>query len=85
MLSVAQRVRDMVAQVLARKRGQAPESIPLDTPLLGEGLGLDSADTLGLVVTIEDAFSIQFDDQDLTADVFRDIGTLAAAVAGKLG
>jgi acyl carrier protein len=47
------------------------------TPLLGRGVGLDSMETLGLVVAIEEQFDIQVDDDDFTVDLFRDITTLA--------
>jgi len=77
-------IAGMVAELLGQKRGAAPAQVPVDAPLFAEGLGLDSADSLQLVVAIEDAFGVRFEDQDLTLEVFRDISSLAEAVAGKL-
>jgi acyl carrier protein len=53
------------------------------TPLLGRGIGLDSIETLALVAGIEEGFDIQIEDNDLTVDLFKDIGTLAAYVLRK--
>ncbi len=53
------------------------------TPLLGRGIGLDSMETLTLVAGLEEAFQIHADDEDLTVDLFQNIGTLAAYVLQK--
>lgn len=55
-----------------------------DTPLLGRGIGLDSVEILSLVAGIEKEFDIQIDDDDLTADLFKNIGTLAEYVLKKM-
>ncbi len=54
-----------------------------DTPLLGKGIGLDSVETLSLVAGIEKEFDIQIDDDDLTVDLFKNLGTLAEYVMEK--
>jgi acyl carrier protein len=54
------------------------------TPLLGRGIGLDSVEILSLVAGIEKEFDIQIDDDDLTADLFKDIGTVAEYVLRKM-
>ena len=54
------------------------------TPLLGKGIGLDSVETLSLVAGIEKEFDIQIDDDDLTVDLFKNIGTLAEYVLKKM-
>jgi acyl carrier protein len=54
------------------------------TPLLGHGIGLDSVEALVLVTGIEQEFAIEVADADLTVDLFKDIGTLAAYVWQKL-
>ena len=48
-----------------------------DTPLLGHGIGLDSVAILELVVCLEQEFRISVPDNELTADLFKNIGTLA--------
>ena len=55
----------------------------LDTPLLGRGIGIDSMETLGLVAGIEREFDIEVPDEDLTADLFKTIGTLADYVVQR--
>ena len=54
------------------------------TPLLGRGIGIDSFETLALVAGLEQRFQIQIDDAELTAEVFRTLGNVAALVRGKL-
>ena len=55
------------------------------TPLLGRGIGLDSVETLTLVAGIEKEYRIHVEDEELTADLFRDIRTLAEFISGKIG
>ncbi|GIG88030.1 phosphopantetheine-binding protein [Plantactinospora endophytica] len=63
-------------------------------PLLGEGapltaesslpaLGLDSLATVGLLVEVEEAFAVQFPDEDLHAETFATPAALWAVV-GRL-
>lgn len=54
------------------------------TPLLGRGIGLDSIEALALTAEVETEFDIQVDDADLTVDLFKNIGTLAQYVLGKI-
>jgi acyl carrier protein len=54
------------------------------TPLLGRGIGLDSMETLTLVAGIEKEFDIQIADEDLTANLFKNIATLAEYVLQQL-
>ena len=55
-----------------------------NTPLLGRGIGIDSVETLTLVAGIEETFDIQIDDADLTAELFKSLGTLAEYVLQKI-
>jgi acyl carrier protein len=56
-----------------------------DTPLLGRGIGLDSMEALALATSLEEHFSVQLDDEDLTVSLFATVGTLADCIARKLG
>jgi acyl carrier protein len=40
------------------------EALELDTPLLKDGLGLDSLDCVELTIGIEEAFGVAFDDTE---------------------
>jgi acyl carrier protein len=46
------------------------------TPLLGRGIGLDSVETMALVVCLEEVFEISIPDDELTVDLFKNFGAL---------
>ncbi|MEX0805588.1 MAG: acyl carrier protein [Candidatus Binatia bacterium] len=46
------------------------------TPLLGRGIGLDSVETMALVVSLEEEFEISIPDDELTVDLFKSVGSL---------
>lgn len=48
-----------------------------ETPLIGKGVGLDSVSLLELIVVIEAAFGIRFDDRDLTPKLFENVASIA--------
>jgi acyl carrier protein len=54
------------------------------TPLLGRGVGLDSVETMALVLSIEEEFGISVPDSDMTATLFETLGTLSDYVLHKL-
>jgi acyl carrier protein len=55
----------------------APDAIEDDTPLFGEGLGLDSIDVLELVLEIERTFGVSITDEQTGARVLRSVSTIA--------
>ncbi|WP_433306501.1 acyl carrier protein [Actinoplanes sp. CA-030573] len=58
-------------------------SIDADTELLGSLPELDSMAVLELVAALEERFAISIDDDDVTAEVFENLNTLAALVDEK--
>jgi acyl carrier protein len=60
------------------------DSLDATTPLLGSLPELDSMAVLELVLELEQAFGITIDGEDVTADVFETLGSLAEFVDGKL-
>ena len=54
------------------------------TPLLGRGIGLDSVETMALVVSLEEEFEISIPNDALTVDLFKSLGTLTDYVADAL-
>ena len=54
-----------------------PEEIDDDSPLFGEGLGLDSLDAVELVVLLQRHFGIQIKNLEQGKEIFRNISTLA--------
>jgi acyl carrier protein len=77
-----QDVKDVLVDTLGLE-GQA-DRIDATTPLLGSLPQLDSMAVLELVVALEQRFGIAIDGEDVTADVFESLGSLAAFVDGKL-
>ncbi len=63
-----------------RLEGLTPDRIGDDTPLFGDGLGLDSVDALELVVGIEKEFSISIKSHEVDKEVFRSVESLAKFV-----
>jgi acyl carrier protein len=53
------------------------DEIGNDTPLFGEGLGLDSIDVLELVLELERSFGVQIRDEQTGAEVLRSVDTIA--------
>ena len=60
-----------------------PVEIPDDEVLFGGGMDLDSMATLEIVAAIEEAFGIMVEDDELTAELFDSVETLAEYVATK--
>jgi acyl carrier protein len=54
-----------------------------DTDLQGTGI-LDSFSTLSLVAFIDEAFRVQLDPVDITAETFKSVTTIAELVVTKL-
>ncbi len=77
-------IEERIKQILISELQVDPgilDGIGLSTALLGRGLGLDSMETLGLVVALEEEFGIHVDDGDFMVELFRSVGTLAEYVA----
>ena len=55
----------------------APAEIGDDTPLFGEGLGLDSIDVLELVLELERTFGVAISDEATGAKVLRSVNSIA--------
>jgi len=85
---------DLLGQVETRIRAiiirqsegmmHAAKEISSTTPILGKGLGLDSIEALKLITEIEAEFGILVDDEELTVNLFENIGTLTENVMKKL-
>jgi acyl carrier protein len=60
---VVARLKTLLAERLRVPPDRA-EALELDTPLLKDGLGLDSLDCVELTIGIEEAFGVAFDDTE---------------------
>ena len=58
----------------------APESVDPDAPLIGAGLGIDSIDTLELVVLIERDYGVKIDNRAAGVEAFASLNALAAFI-----
>ena len=79
-------IESAVRELLVTRLGVNPASLAqakTDSPLLGQGIGLDSVEAMTLASEIEAAFGIAFADNELNAALFSTIGSLCAAVAAK--
>ena len=54
-----------------------PDEIDVDAPLIGEGLGLDSIDTLELLVLLEKEYSVTVPDINIGRKIFSSVRTMA--------
>ncbi|MEO6832758.1 MAG: phosphopantetheine-binding protein [Chitinophagaceae bacterium] len=58
-------------------QGMKPEDIEDDAPLFGEGLGLDSIDSLELMVLLERNYGIKIEDAREGRKVLNSVQTMA--------
>jgi acyl carrier protein len=63
--------------------GDRAEKLTPDSPLMGGLPEFDSMAVVTVVTMIEDELGVTIDDDELSADVFATVGTLAEFVAQK--
>ena len=68
---LADRIRTLLVEAL-HLDGLDPFAIDLDSPLFGDGLGLDSVDALELVVALEREFGIAIPSTEVDDESFGD-------------
>lgn len=78
------KLMQQLKQVIARTVGgeYRDRAIPDDLRLVGNVL--DSMAVVNLIAALEEEFSIAFEDEDLTAEAFETVSSLAAVVARRL-
>ena len=79
---------DVVARVskIVRETVHLPDpgaSVGENTPLLGEGIGVDSVEILKLVAALEEEFDLEIDDEALTLEMFATVGSVARLVRDR--
>jgi acyl carrier protein len=65
--------------------GDRAESLTRDSRLLGGIPEFDSMAVVSVIGLMEDRFGISLDDDELSADLFATVGTLADFVSAKTG
>lgn len=78
-------IADELRQVLATATGR-PEltAITLDTPLFGDGVGLDSLTGTLLLRQVRQRFGVDVAAEDLNLDALATLGTLVTFVRGRV-
>ena len=64
--------------------GDAGRALDAGSPLLGAIPELDSMAVVNLITALEEHFGITVEDDEISADTFATLGSLAAFVAHKL-
>lgn len=64
-------------------QGMKPEDIDDNAPLFGEGLGLDSIDSLELMVLLERNYGIKIEDAREGRNVLTSVQTMADYIAAN--
>jgi len=59
------------------------DDIADDSPIFGEGLGLDSIDALELVVLVEDKFHVSIPDEEVGQRAFASVSALVDFIAAE--
>ena len=80
--TLAGRVKELIVNRL-KLDGVKPADIGNDTPLFGEGLGLDSIDALELVLAVEQTFGIRIDDEEVGRKALGSVSALCGFLAEK--
>jgi acyl carrier protein len=79
-------VTGQVRQILAELTSDSwPLRASLDTPLLRDGVGLDSLRGALLLTRVRDQFGVDVASEDLNLDAMATIGTLAAFISRRVG
>ncbi len=81
-MALIDEVRMVLGNVL--QLGNRAAALDANTPLLGSLPELDSLAVATVITGIEDYFDIYVEDDELSAEVFQTMGTLAAFVDRKL-
>lgn len=74
-----ERIKQVIVESL-RLEGLEPAKIADESPLFGEGLGLDSIDALELVVAMEKEFGVTIPSEAVGKEAFGSVASLAAFV-----
>ena len=61
----------------------APSDIPDDSPIFGDGLGLDSIDALELVVLVEEKFHVSIPDEEVGRQAFASVSALVQFILSE--
>ncbi len=78
----ATEVKAKIKDMLCERLGIEPEGLEYDTVLFGEGIGLDSIDSLEIISAIDEEYGVSMTGAD--KENFRNIDALAAYVCSHV-
>ena len=82
MENLKERLKQQIIDAL-NLEGMTPEQIGDDTPLFGEGLGLDSIDALELIVLLEHQYKIKVDNPEEGKKILHSVNSMANFIQQK--
>jgi acyl carrier protein len=74
-----------VKETLVETLGLHDREVTAETLLFGSLPELDSLALVEVITALEERFGLQMDEEDITADVFESIGSLATHIDRRLG
>ena len=81
-MSLEKEVIAIVRDVLAL--GSRADDFDASTALIGDIPEFDSMSVVAIITALEEEYDCMFEDDEISADVFQDIGTLVKFVEEKL-
>lgn len=69
----------------ALQLGERADRLNADSQLLGSIAELDSMAVVSVITLMEEQYDIRVDDDEISAETFATVGTLARFLASKLG
>lgn len=75
-------VRNLLKAAL--QLGERADLLGEDSPLLGAMAEFDSMAVVTVITMMEEQYGISVDDDDISADTFKTVGTLARFLSAKL-
>ena len=81
-MSTLEDVRQVLGDAL--QLGSRVNKLQADSPLLGSMPELDSIAVVNVITTLEEHFGFTVDDDEISADTFATLGSLAGFVDDKL-
>ena len=76
------RVKEILRDALLLS--ETDDKLELESPLLGMVRELDSMTVVAVLTAIEQEFGLVIDDDEVSADIFKTVGSLSDFVDGKL-
>jgi acyl carrier protein len=80
--SMIEEIRAILRETL--QLGDRADSLTAESPLLGAIPEFDSMAVVTVITTIEDDFDLTIDDDEVSAEVFETVGSLAGFVEQKV-